>query len=59
LDLADCCHGNQNLGVDILIGADHFYLLGTEKVNHDLIGLIAVHARLGFVWSFYREEYIS
>ena len=51
LDLADCCQGDENLEVDILIGADQYYQLVTGEVLHEHNGLTAIHTRLGWVLS--------
>jgi len=51
LDLADCCHGNKSLKVDILIGADQHYQLVTGEVIQECNGLTVIHTRLFWVLS--------
>ena len=51
LELADSCHGDENLEVDILIGADQYYQLVTGEVIHQHSGPTAIHTKLGWVLS--------
>ena len=51
LELADSCHGDENLEVDILIGANQYYQLVTGEVIHQHNGPTAIHIKLGWVLS--------
>ena len=51
LELADCCHENESLEVDILVGADQYYQLVTGEIIHERNGLTAIHTRLEWVLS--------
>ena len=51
LELADPCHGDENLEVDILIGADQYYQLVTGEVIYQHNGPTAIHTKLGWVLS--------
>ena len=51
LELADPCRGDENLGVDILIGADQYYQLVTGEVIYQQNGPAAIHTKLGWVLS--------
>ena len=51
LELADPCHGDEKLEVDILIGADQYYQLVTGEVIYQHNGPTAIHTKLGWILS--------
>ena len=47
----DCSTKTSNLGVDILVGADHYWSLVTGEVRRGSSGPVALNTRLGWVLS--------
>ena len=51
LDLADYSSASDLLGVDVLIGSDHYWKLVMEEVVRSDDGLMAIKTKFGWVLS--------
>ena len=49
--LADSCHGNSMLDVDVLIRSDYYWDLKTREIRRSESGPVAINTRLGWVLS--------
>ena len=51
LELADSCHDNLTLDMDVLIGSDYYWDLVTGDIRCGESGPVAINTRLGWVLS--------
>ncbi len=49
LELADSSDGRSPIGIDVLLGSDHYWDLLTGEVRRDTEGPVAISTKLGWV----------